>query len=244
MLTRQTRWIVLSSIFLFSLWPFLSVPVQADNLLYALDFSRIDRIYPLSWLTDLGFTAEKDMNVPGGIKVTAGDGVLVLQTDNPAFGMLMNKQVHLNNPQTIELQWGVDTYPADSSWRQGVNREAIMVILFFGDQVPADRFFLPDLPRFLGLFLCDEDYGDRTFYGKSYTKTGRYVCVGSPPPNLTIVSNFDIEKNFRRIFHTEQVPPITGIGLEMDTSNLTDGRAAAHIQSLKIFRKEVQTSDN
>lgn len=219
-------------------------PAWGGDLLYGLDFGTVDNDSPLSLLERIGFVAKEDMDVSGRIGLAIADGALILKAARSASGMLLNQSVHILNARTVEIQWGVERYPLESSWPNGINREALMVILFFGKKVPADRFFLPNIPYFIGLFLCNEVHGERVFVGKSYTKTGRYICMGNPVPGSSVESTFEIEKMFRTLFKVIEVPPITGISLEVDTSGLSDGRAEAHIRSIKFFGREGQTSGN
>jgi hypothetical protein len=110
-----------------------------------------------------------------------------------------------------------------------------MVSALFGADRPSRSLVLPDLPYFIGFFLCESGNPATILTGKSYREQGRYRCVGSPKVGERLTSALDLEKEFKAAFPGAQMPPVTGLAIEADTTSLSgDGRATAWIEMLRI----------
>ncbi|PIE65392.1 MAG: hypothetical protein CSA26_03470 [Desulfobacterales bacterium] len=181
-----------------------------------------------------GFSFEKDMDDKKKIHLRGTPNGLEIKALKPAFGLLAKKGLTVHNTDTIEVEWGVTAYPKGADWHNTLNREALMVYLFFGEPVDADKFYLPDSPYFIGMFLCENEQTQVPYIGKNYKETGRYVCLEKPAAGKTIRSVFNFNQAYRQWFKTDRVPPITGIALEVDTTDLPEGTAAAVIKNISL----------
>jgi hypothetical protein len=76
------------------------------------------------------------------------------------------------------------------------------------------------MPLFLGMFLGKHEPPLTTFVGDNYPATGRYVCLGNPPPQQTITTRLNLRDAFRDWFGNNDIPPVTGIAIEVDTRDL------------------------
>ena len=205
--------------------------------LWGLDFSTVQEP-PHETLEQLGFSLEKEMADKEKITLTAMEDRLEISAQVPAFGLMVLKNIHLEDPDTIEIEWGINKYPEGADWDNEVNREAVMVYLFFGESMDSGTFYLPDSPRFLGLFLCKDERHMIPYLGRHFRDTGKYICMGEPAQGETVKTTFNFHQAFRELFNTDEMPPVTGIGIEVDTSGLPDGRSSAFIKYIGLFRTE------
>jgi hypothetical protein len=112
-----------------------------------------------------------------------------------------------------------------------------MVYISFGhEKMSSGKILLPNVPYFIGFFLCKDDKLHTPYIGRYYQEGGRFVCLDHAEPHQTVVSEFDLVTAFRTFFDKRDVPPITGINFGVDTSDAGDGgRAAAFIKKLEII---------
>ncbi|MBE0582185.1 MAG: hypothetical protein IH612_00325, partial [Desulfofustis sp.] len=103
---------------------------------------------------------------------------------------------------------------------------------------PADRLFLPATPFFIGPFLGRSEQLFYPFIGKSYRQTGRYVCLATPEPGQVVVSRFHFAEAFRRWFNRQEVPPVSGVAIEVDTTGLPGGSSSAFIKRISLVHNE------
>ncbi len=220
------------------LQPWRDAPAFASpstRLVWQLDFTGA-QTPARTLLSDHGFVFEKEMADNGAIEVLSGENRLVLRTSAPAFGLAAKRDLPPIMANWLLIEWGVDRFPPTADWQQGVRREAIMVYLFFGRPQPADRFFLPQSPYFIGHFLGQFEQTRQPFVGKSYRQTGRYVCLATPEPGQLVSTAFHFADAFRRWYRGETVPPVTGIAISVDTSGLPDGSSSAFINRIALVR--------
>lgn len=178
-------------------------------------------------LKSQGFTFEQQMGDESVIHLSAEKGRLNIVTDGQALGVLVNKDLHIAHPELLEIAWGVEHYPHGADWQGGRKKEAVMVVLFFGDPMPGNQFYLPDMPLFLGMFLGEHDPPRKAFASENYSETGRYVCMENPQAGQTIVTRLDIRDAFRDWFGNRAIPPVTGIAIEVDTRDLSGGAVSS-----------------
>ena len=87
-----------------------------------------------------------------------------------------------------------------------------------------------------GLFLCQDEQIDFPYKGRYFHAGGRFVCLGKPKPQETVVSEFDLDTAFKSYFAKNRTPGITGIGFGIDTSKAgRGGAAAAFIKSIEFI---------
>ena len=119
--------------------------LPAATSLLAIDFSTLPA--PLHKnLVNFGFALEKQMQDENKIHLASENGRLKISTSGQAFGFMVKKDLHVDQPNQLEIEWGVDTYPPGADWRYGNNYEPLMVILFFGEVLPSNHLFLPNTP--------------------------------------------------------------------------------------------------
>ena len=140
----------------------------------------------------------------------------------------------------VEIDWGVDKFPAGASYEQGVRNEALIVMVFLGDErQPSGAFFIPDSPYFIALFLCHgDDRVDHPYVGSYFKKSGRYVCAAQPKPGEVVTTRFNLLQAYRSYFDKEgdDDPAVSGIALALDTKKAGDGgRASAFIREIRFF---------
>ena len=212
---------------------------RSEAPLFSLDFSdyKPDSGSVRDWLAAKGFGFERDTKDPNTIVLSFKDGRLHLETQAPAFGLIYT-QLDVPKVSRIKITWGVARFPANASYERKVRNEALMVYAFFGhDELPSGSLFIPDSPYFIGMFLCDQDPIERPFTGRYYEKGGRFVCLGHPKPGVRVTTEFDLASAFKRYFGRDLPSAVSGISLEIDTSQSGDrGRAAAFIDRIDLLK--------
>jgi hypothetical protein len=202
-----------------------SAPTRAISS-FELDFSTLsDNVR--SDLTDLGFSFKKEMEDDEAIRLRIKNDRLHIATPAQSVGLMVKNDLHVLRPGWLEIEWGIEQYPHGGNWHQGRKKEAVMVVLFFGDPLPSTSFYLPDVPVFLGMFLGGHEVPLQPFVSENYGDRGRYVCVGNPQPGQMITTRLNIPKVFHDWIGNRAIPPITGIAIEVDTSDLPAGATSS-----------------
>lgn len=216
--------------------------IAADGqLVHVVRFSDYQRGSIEDWLKSKGFQFQLDARLRNAIDLGVGEKGLDLTAKKPAFGVMPNEAVNVPRFRYLEIDWGVNKYPGGASWENGTRNQAIMVIIFLGDQrQPSGSMFIPDSPYFIGLFLCSgNDRTNHPFVGAHFKKGGRYVCADKAPEGRMITSRFDLLAAYRAYFDREKDddPVVSGIALEVDTKKVSaGGRASAFIREIRFFR--------
>ena len=193
------------------------------------------------WLGGKGFEFKEDMRYRNRIGLEVNDTGLVIEARRRAFGIMLNDAADVSEFGHIEIDWGVDRFPAGASYEQGIRNEAIMVMIFMGDErLPSGSFLIPDSPYFIGLFLChDDDRINPPYLGSYFKKSGRYVCGDCPAAGKTVTTRFDLLEAYRTYFDKEHDddPGISGLGIALDTKKAADGgQSSAFIREIRIYR--------
>lgn len=171
------------------------------------------------WLQSKGFRVEQDAKNPQKVALVADARGLAVQTLRPALGLLTNTRINPNAYSVVEIEWGVAQHPAGASYERRVNNEAIMVHVFFGaTKRSSGSMFAPDLPTFIGLFLCADDRVGFPYVGRYYREAGRYICVDRAEPQRPLVTRFDLRQGFRTAFGADLREAVSGFAIEVDTS--------------------------
>ena len=219
---------------------FLSIgcfALAAENKpIYSIDFSSPGSNNPRDWLKSKGYECEKDATSDDELALSFSGGALVLEAKSRLFGLIINKDLHLDNAKTIRITWGVDQFPDGANYEKKVNNEAIMVYVYYGNKsLSSDSLFIPNGPYFIGLFPGRFETLNKPFIGHHFTQGGRFVCIAHPELNKTIVSEFDLKKGFENCFGNVEstVPYISSIALEVETSS--SGPSKAFIKKIEIF---------
>jgi hypothetical protein len=204
---------------------------------FVLDFSGYTGGSVDDWLRARHFTFEKDAKNRRLLQLSVANDTLTLEAKGPLSGFLLNDAVNVERIMRIRINWGIIQYPVDVSYQRKVNNEALMLYVFFGtEKISSGHVLIPNSPYFIGLFLCQDEQIDFPYKGRYFHTGGRFVCLGKPKPNETVVSEFDLDTAFKRYFDKNRTPGITEIGFGIDTSKAgKGGAAAAFIKSIEFI---------
>ena len=152
-----------------------------------------------------------------------------------------NESVNVSEFTYVEIDWGVDKFPEGASYEQGVRNEAIMVVIFMGDErQPSGSSLIPGSPYFVALFLCHgDDRINHPYVGRYFKKGGRYVCGDRPTEGQLVTTQFNLLEAYRTYFDKERDddPAISGLALVLDTKRAGDGgRSSAFIREIRFYR--------
>jgi hypothetical protein len=189
-----------------------------------------------AWLRSKGFKFERDATSRDKIMLRADQRGLEVDALQHAQGLLINNSINQNQYSAVEIEWGVQQHPQGASYERRVNNEAIMVHVFFGqEKKPSGSMFVPDLPYFIGLFLCNGDRVGFPYTGRYFQTGGRYVCLQSAPAGQSLVSRFDLRSGFQSIFGA-LAQAVSGYSIEVDTSSTPGaGTSSAFIKRIRFI---------
>ncbi len=217
-----------------------SVSAGDGKLVYLIRFTDYEEGPIDDWLLGKGFKFEQDAKRRNRIDLDIGSSGLVLEAKRRAFGIMPDEAVNVPEFTFIEIDWGVNKHPSGASYEQGVRNEAIMVIVFMGDEnLSSGSLFIPDSPHFIGLFLCSgDDRINHAYVGSYFKKSGRYVCVDKPSEGEIVTSRLDLLEAYRTFFDRERDddPGISGLALALDTKKAGEnGRSSAFISEIRFY---------
>lgn len=215
-------------VILFILTPVLT---QAKTL-YKLDFSTQKNSDAAGWFKENGFVLKNDADK---VKARFENGLLVLKTDDDING-LFAKSVHIDDAAIVRIEWGVKQYPQGANWEKGLLREAIALIVSFGDKkISSGSFVIPNVPYFIGIFLGQHETEGKAYLGNYFKKGGRYFCspCGSGLGQM-VVTEFNLAETFKKQFGKSTVPFISTFSFEIDTRD-TDGNSEVFIKSVSFI---------
>lgn len=204
---------------------------------YLIDFGGYNGGSVDEWLKTQNYALERDAKNRGLLDLSIDDGVLTLEAKGRMSGLILNDSINVERTRKIRITWGVKKYPQGSSYRKKVNNEALMLYVFFGkEKLASGNILIPNSPYFMGLFLCQDEQKNFPYQGRYFHDGGRFVCLDKPEPGRMIVSEFDLDQNFKTYFDKKETPAITGIGFGVDTSKAGDGGdGAAFIKSIEFL---------
>ena len=234
---------VFASTFIVLIVAFTALPVwsKGDKLVHVIRFTDYEIGPEEDWLQIKGFKIEEDARRRDRIDFDVGENGLVLEAKRRAFGTMPNESVNVPEFTHIEIDWGVNKFPEGASYEQGVRNEAIMVIIFMGDERQSSgSFFIPDSPYFVGLFLCNgDDRLNHPYVGSYFKKGGRYVCGDRPAKGELVTTRFDLLEAYRTYFDKERDddPAVSGLALALDTKKAgKQGKTSAFIREIRFYR--------
>ena len=204
---------------------------------FLIDFSDYEEGSIEEWLEKKGFELREAAKDRTKLDLDVDEGALFLEAKKPLMALIVKESADLNKYSKIKIEWGAIKYPRGASYEGEVKNEALLVLVFFGDEkISSGHLAIPDSPYFIGLFLGRHDKLNKAYKGNYYHEGGRFVCLGNPKPGETVISEFDLADAFKRYFQKDEVPNISGVALEIDTtSSADDGRAVAFIHSIEFF---------
>jgi hypothetical protein len=208
---------------------------QKDTFL--MDFSDYEEGPIEEWLEKKGFELKEAAKDRRKLDLDVDEGALFLEAKKPLLALIVKESVDLGKYSRVKIEWGIVKYPKGASYEEEVNNEALLVLVFFGDEeISSGHLAIPDSPYFIGLFLGKHDRLNKAYKGTYYHEGGRFVCLGNPKPGETVISEFDVADAFKKYFQKDEVPDISGVALEIDTtSSADDGRAVAFIHSIEFL---------
>ncbi len=212
----------------------LLIPVssEAENLVYKLDFSSQKNGNATDWFENNGFKLQNDGDE---IKVRFEKRMLILEIDDDING-LITKEVRITGATKVRVEWGVDRYLKEANWEKGILREAIGIVVSFGDEkISSGSFVVPNVPYFIAIFLGQHEIEGKAYLGKYFKEGGRYYCspCGSKP-GQTVVTEFDLAETFKSQFGKSSVPFISSFSFEVDARD-TDGNSKVFIKSISFI---------
>jgi hypothetical protein len=86
------------------------------------------------WLKHKGFVFERDVAQPDAIGLNVNGNGLVLEAKRNAFGIMLNQTMKVAGFSEVEIDWGVEGFPAGASYEKGILNEAIAVQFFLGEE--------------------------------------------------------------------------------------------------------------
>ncbi|MDJ0946358.1 MAG: hypothetical protein QNJ30_23140 [Kiloniellales bacterium] len=236
----RTTTVILLSLFLALS---LAAPLRANDekLVKVLRFTDYEDGSIEDWLESKGFQFEQDARKRNYVDLDVDDRGLVIEAKRRAFGILPNESVNLPDFSYIEIDWGVDKFAEGASYEQGVRNEALMVMVFLGDErKPSGSMFIPDSPYFVGLYICHgDDRIGHPYLGRYFKKGGRFVCGDQPAAGEMVTTRFDLLGAYHSYFDKERDdnPGISGLALALDTKGAGDkGRSSAFIREIRFYR--------
>lgn len=218
----------------------VSAIAERGRLAHIIRFTDYEIGSEEDWLQGKGFKFEKDMRNRNRIDLEINNGSLTIEAKRRAFGFMVNETVNVPEFTHVEIDWGVNQFPEGASYEQGIRNEAIMVVIFMGDErLSSGSLFIPDSPYFIGLFICHGD--DRVNYpylGTYFKKSGRYVCGDSSEANEIVTTRFELLEAYRTYFDKERDddPGISGLAIAVDTKKAQGGgKASAFIREIRFY---------
>jgi len=203
-------------------------PSKQNDVIYTINFEQPSTENARNWLTVQGFDFESGATSQSNLNLSFKNNSLVMNTTAEIFGLII-KKVKIEGAKEVRITWGVNKFPKGASYNKGINNEAIMVYIYYGDKkLSSDSWFIPNAPYFIGLFLGEKGENDlnKPFIGEHFTQGGRFICLANPNENETVTSTFDLDKGFNDCFGKDlKVPYISGVALEVETSDTSPAKA-------------------
>jgi hypothetical protein len=211
--------------------------MAAEEVVRVLDFTTQPNGNASSWLKQQGYEFKLQATA---LSPRFKDGALWLSTHRPEAGLLaltFPEGTTLKDIKRVRITWGVEKFPEGANWERGVNRAALAVMISLGNErlpsgLPFGAFAAP---AFICPFLGAKEPAGKVYIGKLWKLGGRYISVKSGKPGATVVSEVDIDRRFRALFQKNSTPPVTAIGIQMNTKD-TEGEASAFLKKIEFLR--------
>jgi hypothetical protein len=208
-----------------------------EDISFLIDFTDYSEGSVEAWLKSKGFKFEKDARDRTKLDLDVDDSSLHVEAKKPVQAFMVDEAANVKDYSKVRIEWGILKYPRGASYAKKINNEALMIYIFFGtDKVSSGSFLIPNSPYFIALYLCEDEKIGYPYKGRYFHKSGRFICLGKPSPNKTIVSEFDLVRAFKTYFSENEIPAISGISLAVDTTKSGDrGKAAAFLKSIEFI---------
>jgi hypothetical protein len=214
-----------------------SAAMAAEEVVRALDFTAQPDGNATHWLKQQGYEFKLQSTA---LNPRFQDGALWLSTRREEAGLLaltFPEGKALPGVKRVRITWGVEKFPEGADWEHGVNRTALAAMISFGhERLPSGLpFGALAAPAFICPFLAAKEPAGKAYVGKLWKLGGRYISVKSGKPGEAVVSEVEIDHRFRALFKKDSTPPVTGIGIQMNTKD-TQGEAAAFLKKIEFLR--------
>jgi hypothetical protein len=212
-------------------------PLDAADVVYALDFTNQKSGSALPWLKEQGFQFKLAFEA---LNPRFEDSALVLSTERPQAGLCgytFAKGEELQGVERLQVTWGVSKFPQGADWEHGNNRTALAVMVTFGHERISSGlpFGLFAAPYFISPFIGEKETADKSYTGRFWRKGGRYICVKCPNAGTAFTTDLNVDSLFKSLFGKTVTPPVTAIAFQMNTKD-TDGKAAAFIKRIEFLK--------
>lgn len=210
--------------------------LDAAEVIHSFDFTTQQSGSALPWLKQQGFQFKLKFEA---LNPKFENGALVLSTERPEAGVagyIFAEGEELARVERLRIVWGVSKFPEGADWERGINRTALAVMVSFGHERISSGlpFGLFAAPYFISPFIGAREIEGKIYTGRFWKKGGRYVCIKSPNPGETVVTDLNVNLLFQKVFDKKVTPPVTAVGIQMNTKG-TEGKAAAFIKKIEFL---------
>lgn len=209
---------------------------KIQKVKYVINFSNYSGGSVRKWLELKGLYYKGAAKEPAKIEFSIQDGMLFIKTKQPVRGFLVCKDVIIPAVSKVRIEWGIIEYPKDASFERENRTQALGLYIFFGpEKLSSGYFMIPDLPYFISLFLGEADEINIPYKGRYFHSGGRFVCVGNPELEETVISEFELTSAFQT-YYEKEAPAISALCLEVDTTTTEGGgKAEAYIKRIEFL---------
>ncbi len=213
-----------------------AITIGAEKL-FQIDFSQQPDGDATKWLADQGFEFlldAKDLSLNfdnGRLRISTEDSIAGL------VGMRFDEAGYLHHVDRVVIEWGVEKFPKGADWEAGNNRLAIGMLFILGTEKLSSGlpFGINAAPYFLGPFIGENEQPDKRYIGALYKEGGRYYCVANKKSAADVVTDFKLDKIYRKEFH-KRTPPVTAFAFQVNTND-TRGGATSFIKRITFYSK-------
>lgn len=209
---------------------------KVQKVKYVIDFSNYSGGTVRKWLESKGLYCEGAAKYHPEIELSIQKGMLFIKTKQPVRGFLVFKDIIIPEVSKVRIEWGIIKYPKDANFESGNRNQALGLYIFFGpEKLSSGYFMIPDLPYFISLFLGEADEINIPYKGRYFHSGGRFVCVGNPELEETVISEFELTSAFQT-YYEKEAPAISALCLEVDTTTTEGGgKAEAYIKRIEFL---------
>ncbi len=214
---------------------FVQPSLSGEEVLYSLDFSKEPAGEAIPWLKQHGFEMKLSCKA---LHPCFEQGALRLSTTKPEAGLFSHefaKGQEVPAAKRLRLTWGVTEFPTGADWEHGVNRLALAVMVSFGhEKLPSGLpFGVFAEPRFICTFMGGCEPPGKIYTGSLWKAGGRYLCV-KPAQPADAITEVDLDRLYKSLFHQSETPPVSAIGFQMNTKD-TCGCASAWLKRIELL---------
>jgi hypothetical protein len=184
-----------------------------------------------------GFIIKKDN---GSVQRTIENGRLYLRPEKNKLFIAVKQFSPALEIDSVRIYWGVDSFPKDANWDEGIKREAICVgITMDTDWKPKKEYIVPilnigkcpSLPSFL-LVLTENKPNKRYYKGNVCKAANRFGCTHYNKNIGSITKSIiSVKQDFKNAFGVDLDGPIVAVTIEIDARGLK-GKVESFIERI------------